>query len=103
MREEGASGARDRRVAHHTRTDESLITHGPTSRSSHTSGRVSRGGRGDLRLTVANLAALYANYLTPREMVRQGWLELGEDPSALESAQTFFGFKGTAPWMPDHF
>ena len=62
-------------------------------------GKVTRGGRGDLRCGVRGLAPLYSSMLAPHELARIGWLEA--DRASLGIAARLFA--GPQPWMPDGF
>ncbi len=62
-------------------------------------GQVREGGRGELRIDVRGLAALYSGHLSPFEIRTAGYLD-GPD-RALVSAGSIFS--GPAPWMPDIF
>ncbi len=63
------------------------------------SGKVTRGGRGDLRCGVRGLAPLYSSMLVPQELARIGWIE--GDPTTLATAARIFS--GPQPWMADGF
>jgi predicted acetyltransferase len=62
-------------------------------------GRVSRGGRGDIRTNVRGLAAMYTGHLTPAALQLAGLLN-GEDTVLSAAAHTF---AAPAPWMLDMF
>jgi predicted acetyltransferase len=62
-------------------------------------GVVRAGGRGEVRIDVRGLAALYSGYFTPFELCVRGYLDADEQTSAaLRSV-----FAGPAPWMRDSF
>ena len=61
--------------------------------------RLEPGGRGEIRLHVRDLAALYTGFLPPSTLVQTGALEA--PPEALELAATLFA--GPLPWMLDRF
>jgi predicted acetyltransferase len=61
--------------------------------------KVSRGGRGSIRIHVRGLAPLFTGHLSPEDLVRTGQLEGGLGDLALARA----AFAGPAPWMPDMF
>jgi predicted acetyltransferase len=63
------------------------------------SGKVTRGGRGDLRCGVRGLSPLYSSMLVPQELARIGWIE--GDPTTLATAARIFS--GPQPWMADGF
>ena len=60
---------------------------------------VAEGGRGDLRIDVRGLAAVYTGRLTPAELKATGYVDGPDD--ALRVAEALFA--GPAPWMPDLF
>jgi len=60
---------------------------------------VTRGGRGDLKLTVAGLVPLYTGLMSPQVLQRLGYLEASEETLAL--ARQIFAT--STPWMPDFF
>lgn len=62
-------------------------------------GRVKRGGRGELKLKIGSLVPLYTGLLTPRQLQHMGWLESTE--AALQTAE--YLFPTTTPAMPDFF
>lgn len=62
-------------------------------------GHVSRGGRGEVRMGIRSLAAMYTGHMTPTGLRLAGMVE-GEEP-ALAAAAVVFG--GGAPWMTDFF
>ncbi|MBI3925782.1 MAG: GNAT family N-acetyltransferase [Armatimonadetes bacterium] len=62
-------------------------------------GRVRPGGKGELRLDVGALAALYSGYLSPDQLAAAGRLE-GSEPSKAAAARMF---AGTPPWLADFF
>jgi predicted acetyltransferase len=86
-----------------------------TLRVSEGRGRVTRGGRGDLRISIRGLAPLYSGLMTARQLQQIGLLVSGEDrvtnhPSASggEAMQTAIAmadilFPSANPWMSDHF
>lgn len=62
-------------------------------------GQVTRGGRGDLKVGIRGLAALYSGFLTATQLQQLGWAAGTRDAIAL--ANTIFAT--SAPWMSDHF
>jgi predicted acetyltransferase len=62
-------------------------------------GSVRQGGRGDLRLHMRDLAALYSGYMTPQELRAAGTLDGPDDDSAMAALV----FAGPRPWTPDMF
>jgi predicted acetyltransferase len=65
-------------------------------------GEVTPGGRGELKLDVRGLAALYAGYLAPAALRAIGFLEVeGAGEAVLATAARVFA--GPEPWMPDFF
>jgi predicted acetyltransferase len=58
-----------------------------------------RGGRGDLRIDVRGLAALYSSWAGPGDLVASG---LAEGPESAIAAAAC-AFAGPVPWMADHF
>jgi len=62
-------------------------------------GKVTPGGRGDLKLQVRGLAPLYSGLFTPHQLQAIGQLEATS--TALSAAAQIFA--GPEPWMPDHF
>ncbi|MHC4064619.1 MAG: GNAT family N-acetyltransferase [Planctomycetota bacterium] len=62
-------------------------------------GDVREGGRGDLRIDVRGLAAMYTGHLAPAELQATGYLEGPHQALATAGAV----FAGPAPWMPDIF
>ncbi len=62
-------------------------------------GRVTTGGKGDLKTGPRGLAALYSGFMTPRELTAAGWIDAGE--TAGNAASLIFA--GPQPWMPDGF
>ena len=67
--------------------------------------RVSSGGRGEIRIDVRGLAALYSSHLSPHELQAIGQLTLARETrdadAALAEAQAVFA--GPAPWLGDMF
>lgn len=65
--------------------------------------RVKAGGRGDLRISIRGLAALYTGHMSPHDLISAGWLQLGPRASSesLGSAATLFA--GPRPWIGDMF
>ena len=62
-------------------------------------GEAVRGGRGDIRLHVRGLAALYTGFQSPAELRASGFAE-GDDAALAVAAAAF---TGPHPWMADHF
>jgi len=62
-------------------------------------GRVSEGGRGELKMHVRGLASLYTGHLSPAVLIASDFLEAPEE--ALPAAEAVFA--GSAPWMSDMF
>lgn len=62
-------------------------------------GKVTKGGRGELRLDVRGLAPLYTGLFTPYQLQVIGQVEA--TAVALSSATRLFA--GSEPWMSDHF
>lgn len=62
-------------------------------------GKVTEGGRGELKLNIRGLAPLYTGLFTPHQLQLTGYLEA--TASALSIAAQLFA--GPEPWMPDHF
>lgn len=62
-------------------------------------GVVKPGGRGEVRIDIRGLAALYTGQSTPHELKRCGYLDAADEPAAL--AGTLFA--SPAPWMRDSF
>lgn len=62
-------------------------------------GRVTRGGRGELRLHVRDLAPLFSGYFSASELARVGRVSGGE--AAIACADALFG--APSPWMRDSF
>ena len=62
-------------------------------------GRVTEGGRGEFRVDVRGLAAIYTGYLAPAELTATGLVDAPD--RALATAGAIFA--GPAPWMPDMF
>ncbi|MCL4198019.1 MAG: GNAT family N-acetyltransferase [Phycisphaerales bacterium] len=56
-------------------------------------------GRGDVRVHIRGLAALYSGFLSPWQARAAGWLEGDDD--ALDGLAG--AFVGPAPWLADHF
>ncbi|MCP4249766.1 MAG: GNAT family N-acetyltransferase [bacterium] len=63
------------------------------------SSRVTEGGRGDFRVDVRGLAAIYTGYLAPGELTATGLVDAPDHSLATAGAL----FAGPAPWMPDMF
>jgi predicted acetyltransferase len=64
--------------------------------------KVKRGGRGDVRIDVRGLGALYTGHMSPSDLQITGqmdWTRRGEASAATLAA----AFAGPAPWMPDMF
>lgn len=62
-------------------------------------GEVTRGGTGELKLHIRELAPLYTSLFTPYQLQLTGRLEATE--TALDTAAQVFA--GVSPWMPDFF
>jgi predicted acetyltransferase len=62
-------------------------------------GEVTRGGTGELKLHIRELAPLYTSLFTPYQLQLTGRLEGTE--TALDKATQLFA--GVSPWMPDFF
>lgn len=62
-------------------------------------GDVERGGRGDLKMHVRGLAALFGSFLPARTLKMTGWMD-GEMKAILQAEQIF---AGPESWMPDMF
>lgn len=62
-------------------------------------GQVTSGGRGDLKLHIRQLAALYTGLFSARQLQLTGQLEATE--AAIATATTLFS--GPSPWMRDFF
>ncbi|MDB5100571.1 MAG: putative acetyltransferase [Cyanobacteria bacterium RYN_339] len=60
---------------------------------------VTKGGRGDLKIHVRGLAALYTGFMTPTGLAIAGLLEGPENAKSAAAAI----FAGPAPWMVDFF
>lgn len=58
-----------------------------------------REGRGDVRVHIRGLAAIYSGFISPWQARAAGWLE-GDD-EALDGLAA--AFAGPAPWLADHF
>jgi predicted acetyltransferase len=61
---------------------------------------VSSGGRGDLRLGVNGLAAMYSGFASPLDLVDAGLIAVADDRSAIAAGPVF---AGSMPWMSDTF
>lgn len=64
--------------------------------------KVRRGGRGEVRIDIRGLAALYTGHMSPTDLKVTGqieWSRTGEGGAAALAA----AFAGPAPWMPDMF
>ncbi len=62
-------------------------------------GEVSRGGRGELQLTIGGLVPLYTGLFTPQQLQTMGYLTASA--AAVAGASQIFA--GPAPWLPDFF
>jgi predicted acetyltransferase len=62
-------------------------------------GKVRRGGKADLKLSILALATLYTGLFSPQQLYLLGQLEATE--AAMAIASLLFG--GLSPWMPDFF
>ena len=62
-------------------------------------GEVTRGGRGDCKLSIRGLAPLYTGLFSPEQLYSMGYLDAPD--SALAIATQIFA--GSSPWMPDFF
>jgi len=62
-------------------------------------GKVTKGGKGELKLDIRGLAPLYTGLFTPHQLQLIGKLEAKE--TALLTATQIFA--SSQPWMPDHF
>jgi predicted acetyltransferase len=62
-------------------------------------GKVSQGGRGDLKLDIRGLAPLYSGLFSPTQLQTAGHLDAPEPVLAIASQI----FAGSPPWMPDFF
>lgn len=62
-------------------------------------GKITKGGRGDLKLDISGLSPLYTGLFTPQQLQLMGRLEA--TPTALLSATQIFA--GSSPWMSDFF
>jgi predicted acetyltransferase len=62
-------------------------------------GKVSKGGRGELKLDIRGLAPLYTGLFTAHQLQQLGQLEATE--RAIASATQLFA--GSSPWLPDFF
>lgn len=62
-------------------------------------GKVTLGGRGDLRLDVGALAPLYSGLFTPHQLQRSDYIDGTEEAIAIATQI----FAGSTPWMADFF
>ena len=62
-------------------------------------GTAERGGRGDARMHVRQLASIYTGFVSPKQLAQVGMIN--GDGVALDTLGAVFA--GPAPWMPDMF
>ncbi|AFY55675.1 putative acetyltransferase [Rivularia sp. PCC 7116] len=63
------------------------------------SGKIAKGGKGELKLDIRGLASLYAGLFSPQQLKLAGKLD-GTENSLANATQIF---SGTSPWMMDFF
>ena len=65
--------------------------------------RVTSGGRGDLKIDIRGLAALYTGHMSPHDLIATGLMQLGARASSESLTSAAALFAGPRPWIGDMF
>lgn len=65
--------------------------------------RVSSGGRGDLKIGIRGLAALYTGHMSPHDLITTGLMQIGPRASSESLSSAAALFAGPRPWIGDMF